>query len=647
MMSAPFSPIPGDLSLSTGLEDKTLAQSVDPNRVIRIRLANLYPKQIWYFLAVFIALVSSWHIISVLLLHRRRNAAPAVEDNQRGSISWRRLPLAMLNFSRAVTFRWTIIIARTYSLNLADVLLTGMYITILFTWNFHNSKNVQGLRYDPKYWANRASHIAATQLPLMTAFGMRNNFISLIAGISFDKLNYLHRVTARVICVLFWVHAIGRSQLIFHDIDQAWFGWGVAGGSALLLLCLLSLRPLRSRSYEWFLIMHLALGLITLVGAYLHSQHLGYGVYVWPSMFLWGLDRFLRLTRIVLVNSRLISAYNGSRRITSEANVQILSPHFLRISIPCPPYFSWKTGQSSYLTLCGVSAASVSEAHPFTISNSPREKGSSSSEPSSRSSITEEKQSPAISANEVKNLRSPEDEEDLIFILRARTGFTKRLMDSVTASPTATEKTFKAFVDGPYGSPPAVRGFDTVVFVCGGSGVSFTLPLFLDLIQAATVNTNRVCRRVVFIWAVGDIAHIKWISDAVSQALAKLSTENLLQVDIRLHVTASTEDTQFLDGDSIATSDPELGTVESDPSTGLKERLLEFPVVKLSQGRPDIPGILNTEIVGARGSLSVNVCGTMELAQSARTALRGLDRFLDVLRGGPNISLHVEGFGSS
>jgi NAD(P)H-flavin reductase len=66
----------------------------------------------------------------------------------------------------------------------------------------------------------------------------------------------------------------------------------------------------------------------------------------------------------------------------------------------------------------------------------------------------------------------------LKFFVRARGGATKRLLDHV-----GKDKELKVFVDGPYSSPPVLIGYDSVLLIAGGSGVSFTWPLFLDLIR--------------------------------------------------------------------------------------------------------------------------------------------------------------------
>ncbi|KAJ7239619.1 ferric reductase NAD binding domain-containing protein [Mycena haematopus] len=476
---------------------------------------------------------------------------------------------------------------------------------------------------------------------------------------------------ARVICVMFWVHAFGRVSLgPDSDVEatEYWFRIGVTGASALTLLCFLSIRPIRSRNYELFMYLHLVLGVIALAGAYIHSANFGYEVYIWPALFLWGLDRFLRLLRVSIVNSQLFK----TRRVASDATVTVLSPHFLRILVDPPLYFLWRPGQSAYLTICGAYSTSITEAHPFTIANAPqydKDGSARDEEVSEKDSSNEENAAGSGKEKESGGDNALDASRRLMFILRVRDGFTKRLVDSVLAnhdSSGGVSKSFKAFVDGPYSSPPVVRGFEAVVFICGGSGISFALPLFLDLVRAARFSANPCCQRIVLVWAIRDPDQINWIAETVTHALSNISAiENSPVIDIRLHVTTAPEDTQSFDGKdrSSVTTDAEAAgactVVGTDPNPGIarkeqmdptaKERLLAVQGVSLIYGRPDIKGVLQTEIAEARGAVSVNVCGTSELAQSVRRALSGGigARFMDVLRGGPSVLLHVEGFGNT
>jgi ferric-chelate reductase len=83
-------------------------------------------------------------------------------------------------------------------------------------------------------------------------------------------------------------------------------------------------------------------------------------------------------------------------------------------------------------------------------------------------------------------------------------------------------------------------------------------------------------------------------------------------------------------------------------------------MLSLTKGRPDVKAIINEEIAFASGDISVNgmyvslaaefplilasVCGTDGLAKSVKAALCD-PRPMDILRGGPNVTLHLETFG--
>ncbi|KAJ7073812.1 ferric reductase NAD binding domain-containing protein [Mycena amicta] len=644
-------------------------QSVDPDRIPRIKLANDTPKQVWWFMATFIGLVALGHFISLWQAHATRNRPRQPQTSSEtplrsNRILWGRVPLALLNVYRTIVFRWAIAInfLGAYTINMADFLLAGVYFTVLFCWTFVNTTNLEGMKYDPKYWANRCVHIAAVQLPLMAALGMKNNPISYLTGVSFDKLEHLHRATARVLVVMFWVHGAGRLILPHgEDTTTYWFRIGTAGTTALTLLAIMSVRPIRVRTHEWFMYAHTVLGVLGLAGAYIHSAEFGYPYLVWPALFVWGLDRVLRLIRVVLVNSQLIQ--HTPKRITSRATVSVLpNPGFVRILVEAPHYMVWQPAQSMYLTLVGAYTTSITESHPFTIANVPGW-GALLDE-------TEEKKETG-SSEEVQTNPSAAalSNKKLLFILRVRTGFTRRLRDSVLSTPDENailpnSKSFPAFLDGPYSSPPDVRGFDSVLFVCGGSGVSFALPLFLDILHAASQGKNPCCSRVVFVWAIRDRDQVDWITDTLVRALTALRAGTDLQeldIDVRVHVTASAEYTQstepvdaeteagVVDQKERETDSEKQSSLEDPAPTTTQQRLWGLSGVQLIHGRPDLDVIVSSEIARMRGgAISINVCGTTELTTSVRYALSNpVVRFRDVVRGGPSVLFHIEGFGNA
>nr|GAT45604.1 predicted protein [Mycena chlorophos] len=305
---------------------------------------------------------------------------------------------------------------------------------------------------------------------------------------------------------------------------------------------------------------------------------------------------------------------------------------------------TWQPGQSMYLTLVGASATSVLESHPFTIANVP----------GWAALLGDEGKSADVAAG-----AAALSNKKLLFIFRVRTGFTRRLRDAVLASEDGGPQaaSFRAFLDGPYSSPPVVRGYERVLFICGGSGVSFALPLFLDLVHAATLSQNVCCTRVVFVWAIRDREQIDWIADTLVRALTAVDVEAAqgLDVEVRVHVTKSVEYTQAteplaVDLEQSETEKDKERDASVDDSVGTtRERLLSLPDVSLVEGRPNLDEIVRGEIASMYGgSIGINVCGTTELATGVRNALNNpLERFKDVAKGGPSVVLHVEGFGNA
>ncbi|KAF9455527.1 hypothetical protein BDZ94DRAFT_700132 [Collybia nuda] len=132
--------------------------------------------------------------------------------------------------------------------------------------------------------------------------------------------------------------------------------------------------------------------------------------------------------------------------------------------------------------------------------------------------------------------------------------------------------------------------------------------------------------------------HVEWISDALTPVVTNVPSS--MSIDIRVFVTAGTD--QSWDDDSVEGDAENTGVNKIK----LKQSLLNSPSVNVRQGRPDVDELIKEEINQASGPISVNVCGTHALARAVRSSLR-CPRFMDVLRGGPTVTLHVEAFGNA
>lgn len=138
-----------------------------------------------------------------------------------------------------------------------------------------------------------------------------------------------------------------------------------------------------------------------------------------------------------------------------ECTTRLLSPHLVRLSVPRPRGFHWKAGQSAYLILPHVSTLPW-EAHPFTIA----------SYDVPRVAPSDQEKGPI------------QDADELMFLINVRGGFTKKL-----GAVAKDGGKVKVLVDGPYGLTPDLKPFGTVALIAGGSGVSYTLPIFCNTIE--------------------------------------------------------------------------------------------------------------------------------------------------------------------
>jgi ferric-chelate reductase len=156
----------------------------------------------------------------------------------------------------------------------------------------------------------------------------------------------------------------------------------------------------------------------------------------WPMMIVWGLDRFIRFVSLVTVNFGYLNPWSSQNtKKELDAIVEVLSPQYVRVSLNRSKHFHWRPGQNAYLCFPSISTFAF-ESHPFTIST-----------------IDDDSKS---------------EGSILVFILRVQHGFTKKLHNEASS-----DTTYKVFLNGPYGSPPLLIGYQTVILIAG----SFLLSL--------------------------------------------------------------------------------------------------------------------------------------------------------------------------
>jgi hypothetical protein len=96
-----------------------------------------YPKMVWYCVAGFILLLPFCRAPGIIY-RLRRKSSPLRASRPRGTINYWRLPVAASHAFRALAFRWTFSIGKSYTFNVTECFVTAAYIATLFSWSFIN-----------------------------------------------------------------------------------------------------------------------------------------------------------------------------------------------------------------------------------------------------------------------------------------------------------------------------------------------------------------------------------------------------------------------------------------------------------------------------------------------------------------------------
>lgn len=378
--------------------------------------------------------------------------------------------------------------------------------------------------------------------------------------------------------------------------------------------------------------------------------YLGIGFFV--------LDRLVRFSRSIFNNRR-----PGRATLTS------LPGNVTKIAVQSPTIMKWKPGQHVFLS---IPRLGVSQSHPATIASIP----------------------------------SSHDKE-LVFFLRAHKGFTRRILTNAASSSTEsllgksehdisnTEiQKFVALIDGPYGASYSdFAAFDTTILIAGSTGVTFTLPILLDIAHRASSESRLPVRRLVFVWMIKSTDWAIWIVNDLQRAVESLHSVGI-EVEVKIFVTCDpslTEqsddvrkcgcgcdirlgpcccETSRQDDDNITSLPNEspaaaetidivpnpsvpvnekresvtftplqkstqlsgvVSTAVAKSSNSLRDRLLQF--VTLESGRPNFKTLLWAELDQAQGETGVAVCGPAGLSSTVRNTVASVSDLRGAAKG--------------
>ncbi|KAL8953033.1 MAG: hypothetical protein Q9222_001083 [Ikaeria aurantiellina] len=298
---------------------------------------------------------------------------------------------------------------------------------------------------------------------------------------------------------------------------------GFAAWCILLWIVLSSLAPIRRWNYEVFIVQHIVTFMGFLAAVYLHLPQ-EVKIWIWLPIGLVLFDRLFRAVTYSFINISLLNPKARSPRLLAHtATFKLLHDDAIRITIDHMPY-RWKAGQHAFLA---CHALAPLQAHPFTIASIP-------------------------------------EDGKLEFLVKAKSGGTKRFFHHaerngnlpITSGDTSSQRGRSVILEGPYGRVRPLGQFDSVFFIAGGSGATFTMPLMRDIVSRWWKHANHQqgsgdCRAAVFqgaatqsirfIWVIKSRLQYSWFAAQLAQVEADVhdlqSQGYDFQVEVSVYIT--------------------------------------------------------------------------------------------------------------
>ncbi|KAL8719533.1 MAG: hypothetical protein Q9225_003476 [Loekoesia sp. 1 TL-2023] len=460
--------------------------------------------------------------------------------------------------------------------------------------HFSHQRHGRRCQHHYLHLTKRFGIIAASQLPFHYLLAFKSSYspIHYLTSLSHEELNPYHRALGRILLLFFSLHASFylnfyiQKSLLLKRIQDKDVILGLLAITSFLILGTTALARIREKNYRLFFTIHVTLSISVLPTLYFHVSHLR--IYILESVAIY----------ILLILQR-----NISQSRIDNANTSHLpgTSNLISIVIPLSPSLlrrkSFHPGQHIYLSLPTplTSPQEKLRLNPFTVANLPHKDG------------------------------------NIHLVLRGLNGTTSIL------SNLASNSTTSLLIEGPYGAAanfPNFSDFDKILFVAGGVGATFTIPIFRDL-----VDRGFDLERIRFVWAVKSVEDARWGLDYLKEGCAIYCTGDQRRTQKLPQTSDEDEAIELQERAGLIDEVDGLSDGADDKSPSLP------PHITLHQARPNFSLIVNEifapdqETGSPPAKVAVLVCGPAGMGVALRREVGGW------VKRGKEVWWHNEEFG--
>lgn len=332
---------------------------------------------------------------------------------------------------------------------------------------------------DYLHLTKRFGIVAASQIPLHYMLALKSPYspLQILTRLSHESINVTHQLLGRIVTFLLYAHAAlylnfyVQKNLLGSKLQEAYIICGIVGIICFTIVGTTALSPVRRWSYRVFYITHVVLATVLLPVLFFHVSYIR--IYLYETAAIYILNAAMRF-----VNT---GTYTGTITHVDETNL-------LGIQVPLSAAkpngrldTKWEPGQHVYLSLKSHPLMRTFRSNPFTVASLPA--------------------------------------------VDRRLRFVARILDGNTATLARSVKEGKAegsrvglkqsiTLEGPYGIPThadRLLRYDRVLFVAGGVGATFIVPLYRQLLSDLSPSKGSYRRtKVQFVWAVRSAMEVQW-----------------------------------------------------------------------------------------------------------------------------------------
>ncbi|PWY96035.1 FAD-binding domain protein [Aspergillus sclerotioniger CBS 115572] len=302
-----------------------------------------------------------------------------------------------------------------------------------------------------------------------------------LLGVSLGTYQYIHRISAIMAVLQGTIHVVIKGQEMHFSASNTVQFYGLMVRSMFLVLLLFPL--VKRRVYEIFLKIHQGCAIFTLYSIWRHvnASYTRYWVYLLTATFT--TTAILQVSRIIFRN---ISRGKKSTRFVTQS----CGDGMIRVTLLLPRPWTIRAGERVNINIPGLGFRYTFQSHPFSIA------------------WWEEDTSGRV--------------QSISLLIRARSGFTRKLIDYSTSSIQQ-----RAWIDGPFGpssvssiGPLGVGDYSHVFMVTTGIGIAAQLPYIKELLSETRKGRTRT-RKISLVWQLqreGDWEGARdWLQDLVEQ----------------------------------------------------------------------------------------------------------------------------------